>query len=752
MKKNKKNQSQFLFGAKCVLLAAALILIAIQIGLPYVLGEPNSSLNMIIGSAAAVFVIIVMIFEIQPYIQLHNEGVRAVYQEKNVEVDKIVKFNRLIEHNEFIYNFQPIIDARNGSVYAYEILMRTGSDIGLDPHEILKCAEISHMLYSIERYTFFNALRIFDENRELFGDKKIFINSIPNVILSDEDLQTIREKYSNVSENVVIEILESAADNDESIEAFDQLREILGCQIAIDDYGSGYSNDSKLLNNNPNYIKIDISLIRSIDTDLKKQLLVANLIKFARQYNIKILAEGVETKEELRMLIELGVDLIQGFYTARPSGDILQNINEDIKDYIIDQNIRLSKYDNDNRVYSAKSGEVINLLELAINKITVIEIGGGDVRLVGEKNNTINMVIKTADNSDCRLTFENVNIKGAEETTVQLGVNSSAEIILKGDNVLHKEGIRVPGDSSLTIRGSGNLSIKNNRNNGVGIGGNFNQVYGNITFDAAGEISVESSGDRVVCIGGGNKGETASIRVAGGKLNVKGRGIAVVGIGSASGTACIHIAKAEIKIQNIGNEAVGIGTLNGEVNVTSTGNIDISMDGERICGIGTPDGGVGRIVFTDGVVSSIIHGALAVAIGSVDGSISIQCSAEVISVYGEGECACCIGNYRGSGQVIINSGTVIAELLSAEAAYLGGSECKAVIMGGNVILGKGADENIVNAFGEPLKMHLVDGEDLFEKHIVTEAGDYVYRAERNPMIDKLCVYIPEACEMKEMAK
>ena len=72
-------------------------------------------------------------------------------------------------------------------------------------------------------------------------------------------------------------------------------------------------------------------------------------------------------------------------------------------------------------------------------------------------------------------------------------------------------------------------------------------------------------------------------------------------------------------------------------------------------------------------------------------------------------------------------------------------------MGGNLILGKGADENIVNAFGEPLKMHLIEGEDLFEKHIVTEAGDYVYRAERNPIIDKLCVYIPEACEMKEIA-
>ena len=117
---------------------------------------------------------------------------------------------------------------------------------------------------------------------------------------------------------MVIEILESASDNEESIDAFEQLRNILNCQIAIDDYGSGYSNDMKLLNNNPNYIKIDISMISSIDTDLKKQLLVANLIKFAKKYNIKILAEGVETKEMTDYLTEKGVDYLQGYYFSRP--------------------------------------------------------------------------------------------------------------------------------------------------------------------------------------------------------------------------------------------------------------------------------------------------------------------------------------------------------------------------------------------------------------------------------------------------
>ena len=160
--------------------------------------------------------------------------------------------------------------------------MRSRSDIGLNPHEILKYAEISHMLYSIEQFTFFNALRIYKENKDKFGNKKIFINSIPSVTLSEADLRKLTEQYSSISQNVVIEILESASDNEESIDAFEQLRNILNCQIAIDDYGSGYSNDMKLLNNNPNYIKIDISLISSIDTDLKKQLLVANLIKFAR--------------------------------------------------------------------------------------------------------------------------------------------------------------------------------------------------------------------------------------------------------------------------------------------------------------------------------------------------------------------------------------------------------------------------------------------------------------------------------------
>ena len=192
--RKKKDKAQFLFGMKCVLLSLALLLTGLHIIVRQVLGINIMVVDLSIKLMEVACIIIVLVFEIRPYIQLYNEGIQAIYKEKNVEVDKVVKFNRLIEHNEFLYYFPPIVNARDGSIYAYEILMRSRSDIGLNPHEILKYAEISHMLYSIEQFTFFNALRIYKENREKFGNKKIFINSIPSVTLNEADLRKLTDQ------------------------------------------------------------------------------------------------------------------------------------------------------------------------------------------------------------------------------------------------------------------------------------------------------------------------------------------------------------------------------------------------------------------------------------------------------------------------------------------------------------------------------------------------------------------------------
>lgn len=89
--------------------------------------------------------------------------------------------------------------------------------------------------------------------------------------------------------------------------------------FALDDYGSGYSNELNLLELSPRYIKIDISIVRGIDTDRDKQQIVSNIVAYAHARSMQLIAEGIETEAQLRTVIGLGVDLLQGYYLSRPA-------------------------------------------------------------------------------------------------------------------------------------------------------------------------------------------------------------------------------------------------------------------------------------------------------------------------------------------------------------------------------------------------------------------------------------------------
>lgn len=91
--------------------------------------------------------------------------------------------------------------------------------------------------------------------------------------------------------------------------------------FALDDYGSGYSNERSLLELSPNYIKIDLSIIRSIDTDANKRQIVSNTVSYAHQRGIRVVAEGLATADEVRTVLPLGVDLLQGFFLAVPQAE-----------------------------------------------------------------------------------------------------------------------------------------------------------------------------------------------------------------------------------------------------------------------------------------------------------------------------------------------------------------------------------------------------------------------------------------------
>ena len=89
--------------------------------------------------------------------------------------------------------------------------------------------------------------------------------------------------------------------------------------FALDDYGSGYSNEGSLLELSPRFIKLDLTIIRGIDTDPDKQQIVQNIVAYAHPRSMQIIAEGVETAEELKKVLELGVDGLQGYFLAKPA-------------------------------------------------------------------------------------------------------------------------------------------------------------------------------------------------------------------------------------------------------------------------------------------------------------------------------------------------------------------------------------------------------------------------------------------------
>ena len=270
--------------------------------------------------------------------RLKNENSK-VLKEKKTPKEAYRMFQLLVEKNLFIYNFQPIVNARTGEIYAYEALMRTTGEINMNPGEILQIATDYNRLYDIECATVYNIMSFASQNREKFEGKKIFINTIPGHFLNQDDYDYISSTYGDILKNCVIEITEQGEITDEELNRIKDFGgKDSGCQLAIDDYGAGTSNIVNLLRYNPHVIKIDRFLISEIQNDVNKQMFVKNVIEFAQMNGIKTIAEGVETKEELDAVISYGVDLIQGFYTARPNPDPIQELPEDKKKDILEAN------------------------------------------------------------------------------------------------------------------------------------------------------------------------------------------------------------------------------------------------------------------------------------------------------------------------------------------------------------------------------------------------------------------------------
>ncbi len=223
----------------------------------------------------------------------------------------------------FTMAFQPIVDLRHGgSVFAYEALVR-GSDGS-------SAAGVLARVNDTNRYAFDQACRVraVELAARLGVDCRLSINFLPNAVYQPEaciraTLEAARRTGFPV-ERIIFEVAEH-----ENAQDREHLNRILrayrrqGLRTAIDDFGAGYAGLGLLADFQPDMLKIDMALVRGICTDPVRQAIVRSIVSMGESLGIAVIAEGVETEDELRPLRAMGVHLFQGYLFARPAVEAL---------------------------------------------------------------------------------------------------------------------------------------------------------------------------------------------------------------------------------------------------------------------------------------------------------------------------------------------------------------------------------------------------------------------------------------------
>ena len=217
---------------------------------------------------------------------------------------------------------QPIGSLSTGDILGYEALSRPEAPPPLDtPQEFLAAASACDLLEQVDHA--WRLAAVARLGRLLAHEQLLFLNCTPTALtsglLSAASFQSIVRRHGLQPERVVLEITEERAISD-----FDQMRRIVsafrtaGFLFAIDDAGAGPSSLQSIVELRPDFIKLDRWLARDIEFDRGRRSMVEAICTFARQVGARVVAEGIETREQLAAFVELGADFGQGFFLGRP--------------------------------------------------------------------------------------------------------------------------------------------------------------------------------------------------------------------------------------------------------------------------------------------------------------------------------------------------------------------------------------------------------------------------------------------------
>lgn len=245
-----------------------------------------------------------------------NEVMKKVHEESKQNMQVIKTIKNSIKNNKIVSHFQPIYNNKTKQIDSYESLVRIIDDTSiLYPISFLGAAKSGKYSIQITKIVLDNSFEVL---KNIQKDMNINLSTL------DIESESIREyileylkQNKQYASRLCFELLEDDIHEFELIKSFINELKSLGVKIAIDDFGAGYSNFNRLLQFQPDILKIDGSLIKNIHKDEFSRNIVESIQKFASKNSLKTVAEYVENTEIFEIINEIGIDYTQGFYIGK---------------------------------------------------------------------------------------------------------------------------------------------------------------------------------------------------------------------------------------------------------------------------------------------------------------------------------------------------------------------------------------------------------------------------------------------------
>lgn len=261
-------------------------------------------------------------------VKRNGRGQTLVYNDTYAETqrrrfDLSRSLTEAIEHNRLQLVYQPIVESNSGVICAYEVLCRWQHPVlgDISPNEFIRLAEDTDRIIALGDWVLITACKAALEWSTAGKEKKIAINVSIKQLLSQDFCQHVQSLLLFLNfpiKRLILEVTESLFGEeylDQALATVTQLHEA-GIEVHIDDFGTGYSSLSRLHQFPVAAIKIDRSFVTQLDS--QSMVIIESAVMIAKRMQLKVVAEGIETETQAKILTDLGVDKLQGYYFGKP--------------------------------------------------------------------------------------------------------------------------------------------------------------------------------------------------------------------------------------------------------------------------------------------------------------------------------------------------------------------------------------------------------------------------------------------------